>query len=386
VPNNLFTYNSEAGSKIIAKLDSLLTPFGLGTSYFFYYLFIIGLFIFLYPAAKKLAKENRFREILLVVLFMFFTRLLLLENPFAWKIYQKILTQQDIGYREFDIITTQVDRFKSSLSPKPTEFLAVGSSQVGAIFYQWGGPPIDLKIYSVAGMKPIDYLLYRDEIQKCRPRNILLYLSEFDIAVTPQIETLLLGPQQGLNSVGIWEKIIKCGLWNDYKNMLIHCAFAEMLPEYKYSFIFRGIVKKLWGSEPTNANVKLPTLPKDPSEINPELLKSIELLNQVFQDAGVHFNIECLKEFVVFCAAKNIQVIIVEGQYNPLAYTPKALSYNSKVREMFCALQKEYKNVRFIPRTLCYQFNFREYMDISHVLPDAARRFTKHLSLSLLGG
>jgi hypothetical protein len=385
VPNNLFTFNSETGSKIFPELDSLITHLDLGSSFSFYYLFIIGLFI-LYPAAKKLAKEERFRKVLIVFLLMFLTRFIFLENPFAWEIYKKLLTQQDIGYREFDIITAQVDRFRSSLSPKPTEFLAVGSSQVGAIFYQWGGPPIDLKIYSIAGMKPIDYLLYRDELQKYRPRNILLYLSEFDIAVTPQIEAVLLGPQQGVNSIGIWEKIIKCGLWNEYKNMLIYCAFAEMLPEYKYSFIFRGIVKKLWGSEPSKANVKLPTLPTDPSEINPELLKSTELLNQVFQDAGIQFNIECLKEFVVFCAAKNIQVIIVEGQYNPLAYTPKAMSYNTKVKEMLCGLQKEYKNVRFIPRTLCYQFNFREYRDISHVLPDAARRFTKHLSLSLLGG
>lgn len=322
---------------------------------------------------------------LIVLLFMLFTRLLLLENPFAWKIYHQTLSQKDVGYREFDIIGTQIAGFKGSLMPKPTEFLAVGSSQVGAIFHQWGGPPIDLKIYSVAGMRPIDYLLYRDELHKTRPRNILLYLSEFDIAVSPQIETVLLGPRQGLKLIGIWEKMIKCGLWNDYKNMLIHSVFAEMLPEYKYSFIFRGIVRKIWGPYPA-VNSSLLPLAMDPSAIDPELLKSIELLTHLFHDAGVRFNIECLREFVAFCADQNIQVIIVEGQYNPLAYTPKALNYNAKVREMLSTLPKEYKNVRFIPRTLCYQFNSGEYMDISHVVPDAARRFTKQLSLSLLGG
>ncbi len=386
MPNNLFIFNSDTGIKIIASLDHLLTPIGLGTSYFFYYLLIVGLFIFLYPLAKKLATEKPFRKVLILILLIFFTRLLFLENPVAWKVYQRILTQQDIGYREFDIITTQIDRFKRSLMPKSTEFLTVGSSQVGAIFSHWGGPSIDLKIYSVAGMKPIDYLLYWDELQKYHPQNIILYLSEFDMAVTPQIETIFLGPRQGLNSIGIWRNIIECGLWNDYKNMLVHCAFAEILPEYKYSFIFRGIAKKLWASEPPNAGVKIPTLPKDPSAIDPELLKSIELLNQVFQDAGIQFNIECLKEFVVLCAAKNIRVIIVEGQYNPFAYTPKAVSYNTKVKEMISGLQKEYKNVRFIPRTLCYQFNSREYMDISHVFPEAALRFTRQLSLSLSAG
>ena len=386
MPDSLFTFNSEAGSKIVAKLDSLLTPLGLGTSYFLYYLVIIGLFIILYPLAREMVKIDRFRNLLILILLIFFTRLLLLDNPFAWKIYHKILTQQDIGYREFDIIGTQIDRFKRSLMPKPTKFLAVGSSQVGGIFYNWGGPPIDLKIYSVAGMKPIDYLLYRDDLQKYRPQNILLYLSEFDIAVIPQIETVLLGPRQGLNLVGIWKKIIECGLWNEYKNMLVHIAIAEILPEYKYAFIFRGMVKKVWEPKPANANTNSPGPTKDKSKINAEIMKSIEQLNSAFQDVAIQFNIECLKEFIAFCKDQNIKVIIVEGQYNPLAYTPKALTYNTKVKEMLFAISQEYPNVHFIPRTLCYQFRSLEYTDISHVVPEAARRFTKQLSLPLLQG
>lgn len=168
--------------------------------------------------------------------------------------------------------------------------------------------------------------------------------------------------------------------------MLVHIIMAEILPEYKYSFIFRGLAKKVWEPKLANANTNSPVPVKDQSIRNAEIMKSIDQLNSAFQDVAVQFNIECLKEFVAFCKHQNIKVIIIEGQYHPMAYTQKALKYNAQVNEMLFALPQEYGNVRFIPRTLCYQFNFREYMDISHVTPQAARRFTNQLSVSLLHG
>ncbi len=76
-------------------------------------------------------------------------------------------------------------------------------------------------------------------------------------------------------------------------------------------------------------------------------------------------------------------MLIVEGQINPAARTEKINALNDTVRSRLLAYLPEFPNMRYVPAADVYEFATEEYFDTTHVLPDAARKYTARLAAYL---
>jgi hypothetical protein len=92
------------------------------------------------------------------------------------------------------------------------------------------------------------------------------------------------------------------------------------------------------------------------------------------------YNYFFLRSFVAFCAARGIDVVIVEGQVSPAVAGPKLEALAAIVQPRFGELANLYPNVRVVAARDSYQFVAADYQDFTHVHPAAARLFTRQLS------
>ena len=72
-----------------------------------------------------------------------------------------------------------------------------------------------------------------------------------------------------------------------------------------------------------------------------------------------------------------------EGQINPKAMTPEIKNLNDTVRSRLIGMTSEFANLRYLPASDVYEFSAAEYHDTTHVLPEAAERYTARLSALL---
>ncbi len=200
-----------------------------------------------------------------------------------------------------------------------------------------------------------------------------------DIARNITREEILLNPDQ-------WKYLsklfIEMGEYNGLRNNSIgimgETFIARLLPEYKYGFVFRGLVNKLIGYN--NAFNKKDVRIADKARFK----KQMNGLNSLNKD-NIELNMVLFEDLILFCAKENIPVIILEGQYIPLAYTKKNLELNLIVIKKINELANKYGHVRFIPRSELYQFQVEDYRnnDATHVTKESAIRYTKSFFLYL---
>ena len=99
-----------------------------------------------------------------------------------------------------------------------------------------------------------------------------------------------------------------------------------------------------------------------------------------FHPEWLDYNYTFLRDFVAFCAARRIDVVIVEGQINPIVKSAKIDALNQMARWRFAELEARFRNVTFIPAADMYQFTSADYRDLTHVIPQAAVTYTRRLS------
>lgn len=372
----------EFACHIVVRLDRIFGPIGIGSYYIVYYLILTVILVSMTAAAFFYRNNLKVKtsDFLTTVTLFLFLRIVLLDNPLAFGLYTNLLPSEAIGYRQHDAIYMEMQKYKRSFVPEALDFLAIGSSQVGAIFHHWEGLPGRIKVFSLAGMKPIDYVLYRSQIKALRPACIVLHLSEFDIANFPQLqETINVGPNQGVYLFDLFKKIRQYPVGKNYYKMFFPVIAGELLPEYKYSFVFRGLLNRVIG--PGHAEAGGP--PQTGSVPSAELMNQIAKCVRYLDEKAIDFNMSFLEDFLMFCEKEGFEVVIVEGQYNPLGYNEKTGRLNGLVKELMQQLPLKYKNVRFIPRAELYNFAIKDYRDVSHVVPEAARAYTGRLSALL---
>ena len=68
-------------------------------------------------------------------------RLALFENPIALRFYQRHLSLESAGVRQWAVLDLEIDKYRRDLHPARLANIAVGSSQVGAIFSYWVSNP-----------------------------------------------------------------------------------------------------------------------------------------------------------------------------------------------------------------------------------------------------
>ncbi len=306
-------------------------------------------------------------------------RLLLVGNPWAWQFYAQHLKHGDVGWRQYSVI--HETRYGYLGMQMPSRYLAVGSSQTNAIYAKYAQQHKELAIFEMAGMMPIDLMLYREQIARYRPEVILLYLSEFDLAREQPPESISMAPGQGAYLVSLWSRFRAFTVGDDYNRALTELLVGEVFPEFKYSFVFRSIldkeIRKLsgrFGKKDARPSTRVPRSER------------IRLLRESISPEYTAFNMTFLREFISFAGSINSRVVIVEGQYHPEVSTDAISKVNREVVEQLNMLAREFEHVRFIARTETGDFTDADYMDLTHVTQDVGYDFTGRLIASLEAG
>ncbi|MFC1771762.1 hypothetical protein ACFL3A_00235 [Pseudomonadota bacterium] len=319
------------------------------------------------------------RSVIYTALGVLVLRLFLFENPFSWTVYGYLLKLNDLGYWNRAILSRERSRYMGH--PENVQYLAVGTSQVGAMFDEYArvNDANRLVVFSLPGMKPISYVLYREHIASYKPQNVILYLSEFDLGRAPNYGQWKMAPSQGLYTWKLYS-LVKEGLGDEplgpeFTQMVV----GNWFPEYKYNFVFRSLLDKTLSMREAVSEKKLSDIPD--SDFLAESLEGFKTLS----DKYIGYHLRFLEEFIRFCKEKQINVVILEGDYHPLGYSEKNLALNKIVRQALITLANDNSHVRFVPRKAAYEVTAEDFRDGTHVKRLASLEFTKRLLNHLEG-
>lgn len=306
-----------------------------------------------------------------LVIFILAMRLVLFDNSFSWGFYSWAV-DKEVGWRQGGVIKQEARKYHSY--PHPVKYLVVGSSQTDAVYRSYAADHDEMVMFSLAGMGPMDFYLYREYIASFRPETILLFISEFDLARQPPWDAVKLGPAQGLDFLDLYAKVSPMiDVWPAAEGFLKEFGAGELFPEYKYGFVFRAFVdrflKKSKALKLTNVH---------DIEMGENREDRIAQLSKM-DPAGLDFGFSFLADFAKYCDAQGLEVVIVEGQYNPLAYSAHNLELNRRVKAQLSGLADRLEHCRFIPRTELMNFTPDDFHDASHVLLPKGREFSRRL-------
>jgi hypothetical protein len=323
---------------------------------------VLALWIF----RRRLPRRLRLAGGLIVACLV--ARLVLFDNPFTLLAYQHALTSENLGLRQGGVLDLEIRKYRREIHQPVLANLAVGSSQVGAIFHQWDSPPPEpVGVYSLAGMKSLDWVLNEDAIAAMHPARVILYVSAFDMTGSPELFSLPLAPPQWRTIPAVYTRLRAAGLTSADMGPSFHGYLAsQFLPEFRYSFVYRALIRQWFGAAPRPAAAPGARVPEFSSYYDAQWLE---------------YNFGFLEDFLMFCAAKGIDVLVLEGQINPAAMTPAIAALNATVRERLLGYRARFSTLRYVPADAVYQFTPDEYHDMTHVLPEAARRYTRQLVL-----
>lgn len=297
-------------------------------------------------------------------------RIILFQNPLAWYVYHHTLDPEVIGWRQSSVLYDEFAQYKSYDNVK---YLAVGSSQTGAIYRFSNDTLSDFRVKSLAGLGPVDLYLYRYNILNYHPEHILLYLSDFDMGRPATLETVKLAPAQGLHFPAVYRDLNMYFSGKEFSRTMKEVLVGELFPEYKYSFIFKGYIDQLFDK---NKVFPVPAAAMTKEEYQEY---QFEQLKNVIDKSSIDVNLYYLDKFISFFEQRGISVIIIEGQYHPNAYTEKNLAVRKEVRNKLEMVEMSYSNVKFIPDSEIMLFKSSDYQDAYHVNPEAGKRFMQQV-------
>lgn len=388
---------------MLDTITSHAASLGIGTYYLRYYAIYAAVLVAIVTAVRLARRvlPDWFATTAHLVVGIALVRVALFGNPLALRVYQRFVTVETAGPRQWAVLDLDIAEYRRDLHPARLENLAVGSSQVGAIFSHWvSNPPQSLRVYSMAGMKGIDYYLYREEIAAYQPDRIILYLSSFDLTAGPELYSLPFAPPHPTRMWSTIQRLRAAGVPADVADGPIHSYVASQLfPEYRYAFLYKAFMKPFFGETAQPAVARLaPQATPEPHvvlaawsgaeeqtpPIDTDTQRRIDEFVGYHYPEWVDYNFGFLKEFIRFCRDRGLTVVIAEGQVNPIVHSPKVAFLDAVVRSRFAELELQFSNLTFIPATDTVRFVPSDYVDLTHVRREAAMRYTAQLS-TLLG-
>jgi len=349
----------------------------LGGKYFIHFIsffaaVVILVCLFFFSRKQLRSSLQKGISVLIVVMVL---RLFLLYNPFIWRFYKNSLTEKEVGWLNRDVLRIEYYkyfRYFFCLS----KYCILGSSQVGYVF-----PPGllgDAQVFTMSGLSPLGYLGLKDYFRFDRPEYIVLFISDLDMARFPDQAYLRTSLTGGFDLLKIFPRIFENKAFREKYStkkldFFARFIFAQIFPEWKFSFVFKGFLNKLKGYNYELKEVTNIELADVPAEVS--LKEQLKNLTENHFEEPIPANLILLEEFVSFCYLNKIKVIILEGQYNPLAYTEKNMQLEKSVRNGITKLLLSYPNLVYIPREKLYQFTESDYLGGYHVNFQAAQRF-----------
>lgn len=318
--------------------------------------------------------KPRWRNAGYAVVIIVLVRMAIFDNPYIWGHHFTKLNTDDVGWRQQSALGVEYYKFFKINEPK--KYLAVGSSQSYAIYTPYSKEHNHLIVFNLSGMTPLDMFFYRHYIVERKPEYILLFLSEFDLAKIPNLDAVKIGPNQNLGLIKELPVLLEILKLAPPSIALYEIIIGEFLPEYKFSFIFRGYLDK-W-TEKRQA-LKIKSKLDDLSPTKQQVTDAINDLVHELDSKWIPFNTYFLEKFLGFCQKHDIKIVISEGQYNPLAYTERTLGLNEMARKELEQLDKKFKTVTFLPRPQTPRFMTEDYQDSVHVKPENGIRYAQDL-------
>ncbi|MFC3126119.1 hypothetical protein ACFOD4_13710 [Pseudoroseomonas globiformis] len=291
-------------------------------------------------------------------------RVALFGNPVAWGAYYVAL-QGHADWRQTDVIA---ERFRSLMPARPgAEFLAIGSSQTFAIYREITRGRDDLQLFSLAGMTPMDMMLYRDRILALRPQHVLLYISEFDLAAELRPEWARLAPVPLLripDQVAALRAALPSDALPDLQRDLV---LGALLPEYRYNFVFRDILSR---------SASLAGLPGfRPQRGADDAVNYAALTARATQPMEGMSRL--LEAFIGSLREAGIGTVLVEGQYNPHGETPGLLQQHRAFGAYLSALQQRHPDLLILRRDELPLLSSGDFDDAYHLSPAAGHRMAE---------
>jgi len=353
----------------MADFIAWLASLGIGTYYATYYACYLSVLI-LVVLAVRLGRTRipaAVRRAMLTGVAILVIRLVLFDNPGILYFYVHAIDNVHLGMRQGGMLIEEARKYRHDIHQAPLANLAVGSSQVGAIFNYWPKDASEpLAVYSLAGMKALDFVLNAERIAAYNPRRIILYVSAFDMTGSPELFSLPLAPPRLASIWPVYRRLRASGLTADEIGPNLHGYIAsQLLPEYRYAFVYRALLRQWFGGAPRPVVPSQQRLPEFSNYFDPQWLE---------------YNFLFFHDFMEFCRDRHINVLIVEGQINPSARTPKIDELNATVRSRLLAYLPDHPNMRYLPASDIYEFTPEEYHDTTHVLPGAAMKYTARLA------
>ena len=301
----------------------------------------------------------------MVLIAILLLRVVLFDTAWALRHYSRDLNHLLVGYFQYDLLCL-LNSEKEGLRRR-TDYLAVGSSQAGAVFGSFAGSRDDFDLFCMAGLGPPGFLLYLDFIKARRPETIILYLSEFDLGHPITAEKMKLSPFQGLKYLDIWSLLSRYKDGEDHSLDVVEMLLYDLFPEFKYRFVFHGYWNELMGIKKVRDIDNEAWMEKH--------FKDLANLDEKYFDIQLAF----LREFLSRVAKDGIKVVIAEGQYHPRAFSEKNRRLHNLAQKRLKALAEEYDAVRYFPQREVYEFSEVDYFDGCHVHQEKGRLFSERL-------
>jgi hypothetical protein len=356
----------------MSLLNIIRGYFSLNDPWYLFLLFgqiaaIVGLFWILRYVKPKWSKVGY------LILFVWLVRCLLFGNQLSWGFYYQQIVVDDVGWRQQSAVNVEYHKFFKYPGKK---YLAAGSSQTYVMYFDHSKVHHDITIFNLAGMTPIDFYLYRKYIAARKPEYLLLYLSEFDMAKEPSLTGAKIAPPQGLGFLRelpvYWGISKEAHTEMDLKEM----AVMELFPEYKYAFIFKGLLQKFMKkNESLGIQSLYEKLHPDSGNLKKEIAGTLDEMDERWLKYQVHF----LREFLEYCSGKPFKVVIVEGQYNPLVRNGSTARLKDLTRIEIDKLVKAFDNVVYVPTSEALPLLESDFDDSVHVKPEPAQQYVPKL-------
>ncbi|MBL8014485.1 MAG: hypothetical protein JNN05_11620 [Candidatus Omnitrophica bacterium] len=326
--------------------------------------------VFIWLITVKRPKWDRFGYLVLLIVLI---RCLLFGNPWAWDFYRASLSVDDLGWRQQSVVYVEYYKFFKYPGKK---YLAVGSSQTYTLYQEYSQRHPGLTVFNLAGMTPIDFYLYRQYIADRNPQYILLYLTEFDLAKEPSLLAAKIAPSLGWDLFRHWPVLYEISKEAKTELALKEIALGELMPEYKYSFIFKGLLQKF---SKRNQALSIDSLYKETQPNVEQLARGIQGVQRELDEKWISYQAYFLREFLEFCQRRSTKVIVIEGQYNPLVVNEKTQRLHFLTQQALLSLLKEYPLIKYVPKSETLPLTDNDFSDAVHFKKESALRFAQDL-------
>jgi hypothetical protein len=302
-------------------------------------------------------------------------RAALFHTPVTWYVFFKMYESEEIGFRERNMVAANIDKY--FLRSDRTQYLVIGSSQ-SRMFKDVATEHRDFSLYSFAGLQPIEYPLWEGLIESRNPRNVILYISEFDLARESTPSALELDPLPAKRIPWLYDNLSaqhgSAAAIATMKRMVV----GDLLPEYRFGYLFRALTTRWFGAPSANQSVPSMT----PEEW--AYAQAIGLRSKL-HEKYIGINAPLLEQFVADCVARGSNVYIFEGQYHPVAYDDNLRQLRRESNAALSAMAGRNRNVRFIPIEAQPALTSADFVDGYHLSPETSRRFAMALFSQVQG-